>query len=136
VEVWREEDVIAKIDISDQKSCVVGSHPTKTTIHSYHKSISRQHAALVFHGKKNNYYLIDLKSFHGTFINEERLTAYVPTFVPLGAAIRFGESTRKYVIVLDESGLERDEDVNFVPKKKQKVEKNYLFTSFGKTYRF
>jgi len=67
--------------------------------------------------------MIDLKSFSGTFVDNVKLVPYIPRIVRIGAPIRFGDSTRKYVIAIDDDGLELNEEITVEklnPKKKQK----------------
>jgi len=91
-------------------SCVIGRHPQFAQVHSFHESISRQHLALVYHGTRASWYAIDMKSFYGTFIDDKKIDAWVPTEVPEGGRIRLGGSTRIYVIHTDKEGLELIED--------------------------
>lgn len=75
-----------------------------------HASISRQHAALVFH-KDGGYWLIDLKSTHKTFIGGKPIKPKEPVKIPKGVKFWFGESTRSYIIDLG------DEDFEEPPRK-------------------
>lgn len=62
-----------------------------------HPSISRRHAAMA-HDADGVLYVIDLGSTHGTFLDGTRLRAQKRTCVQQGSTVRFGASTRKYVV--------------------------------------
>ncbi|GAM17612.1 hypothetical protein SAMD00019534_007870 [Acytostelium subglobosum LB1] len=63
-----------------------------------HPSVSRRHAALVYHGANDRFYLIDLQSGKGTFLNGERLQPNQPKSVKDGNVFTFGSSTREFVL--------------------------------------
>lgn len=56
--------------------------------------VSREHAVLQYHAKKQTFLLRDLGSTNGTFCNNHRITS---TFVSPGDEIRFGESVLKVI---------------------------------------
>mmetsp|Transcript_4921 Transcript_4921/g.9271 ORF Transcript_4921/g.9271 Transcript_4921/m.9271 type:complete len:482 (+) Transcript_4921:739-2184(+) len=62
-------------------------------------TLSRQHAVLV-HGKDGTLYLIDLASSYGSLVNGERIEAYSPRLLENGNILKFGQSTRGYVVRL------------------------------------
>jgi len=112
LEVHKDNQVIARYNIGKKISCVVGRHPEYAQVHSFHESISRQHVALAHHGASSTWYAIDMKSFYGTFIDDKKIDAWVPTAVNEGATLRLGGSTRNYVIRTDKEGLELIEDIS------------------------
>jgi len=114
--------MIARHNIASQKSWVIGRHPQFAHVHSYHESISRQHSAIVYHPTRGHWFCIDLKSFHGTFIDGKRLEPWIPTEVCEGAKLTLGGSSRAYTVNTAEQGLEKEEDKNECPPpKKQKL---------------
>ena len=76
-----------------------------------HPSVSKQHAVVQFRWveKKNEYgdrvgrvkpYLLDLESANGTFLNGQRIEESRFVEIRDKDLIKFGESTREYVVVL------------------------------------
>jgi len=72
VESWKDSQLAARTNITDRKMSIVGRHGEMAQIITQHISISRQHAAICYNSDRKAYYLIDLKSFHGTFINGKK----------------------------------------------------------------
>jgi smad nuclear-interacting protein 1 len=81
-----------------------------------HASVSKQHAVLQFRGvpaprepgdmrppeQRVLPYLMDLESANGTFLNEARLEAARYVELRAGDRVRFGGSTREYVLMVEE----------------------------------
>jgi NIMA-interacting peptidyl-prolyl cis-trans isomerase 1 len=65
-----------------------------------HPSISRRHA-MIAHGSSGNVYVMDLGSSHGTFHNSKRLPKLRREPLADNDIIKFGASTREYIIKLD-----------------------------------
>lgn len=63
-----------------------------------HESCSRQHAAFQF-GEKGELYVTDLGSTHGTYVNKKRIEPQKYEHLIPGSLIRFGESSRMFVVV-------------------------------------
>lgn len=63
-----------------------------------HPSSSRVHAAVVYHGEKKMFLIVDLQSTNGVTVNGQRLEAKKPTLLPLDGVVRFGLSTRTYTL--------------------------------------
>lgn len=80
---------------------------------SRHLSVSSQHAVIQYrrvkkeNGSKVKPYLMDLKSRHGTFLSGERLESHRFYEILAKDVISFGTSTRKYVVLADDS-IEKD----------------------------
>ena len=72
------------------------------SLHLEHESISRRHACLAF-DKEGAMYLVDLGSAHGTFLNGERIEAQRYIELREQDALKFGESSREYVLLHDKS---------------------------------
>ncbi|ETO30731.1 hypothetical protein RFI_06393 [Reticulomyxa filosa] len=62
--------------------------------------ISRRHA-IITHGESGNVYLLDLGSSHGTFKNGKKLEAKKREALADMDVIKFGASTREYIVRLD-----------------------------------
>eukprot|EP01126_Amoeba_proteus_P031544 TRINITY_DN3092_c0_g1_i4.p1 TRINITY_DN3092_c0_g1~~TRINITY_DN3092_c0_g1_i4.p1 ORF type:complete len:135 (+),score=10.38 TRINITY_DN3092_c0_g1_i4:115-519(+) len=68
-----ENELVARYNIGEHKLWIIGRNQQLCQIPSFHDSISRQHTAICYHGRKKSYYVIDLKSFHGTSIDGRKL---------------------------------------------------------------
>lgn len=86
-------------EISRQKWTVFGRSKESCDVQLLHGSVSRHHAALG-HGESGNIYLVDLGSTHGTFLNGQRIEPNRRMVLADGDQLRFGESTRNYVVRL------------------------------------
>ena len=65
-----------------------------------HPSISRRHA-MFGHGSSGNIYVMDLGSTHGTFVNGEKLIKHKREALKNNTIVKFGASTREYIVKLD-----------------------------------
>uniref|UniRef100_A0A6A7G6Y3 Peptidyl-prolyl cis-trans isomerase n=1 Tax=Hirondellea gigas TaxID=1518452 RepID=A0A6A7G6Y3_9CRUS len=111
LKVTKNGSVIDKVrDVSQQICTVFGRNVKLCDVILQHPSISRQHASIL-HGSSGNMYIIDLGSSHGTFINKKRLDAKRRQVLRDHDKIRFGASTRTYVVVLKDDDW--DEQENF-----------------------
>ncbi len=71
-----------------------------------HPSISRYHAVVVYRGKSTNenstksegFYIMDLGSTHGTFVNKTELDKNVYFRLRVGYLVKFGGSTRLHIL--------------------------------------
>lgn len=78
-----------------------------------HNSISRKHAVIFF--KDDDVYLMDLKSSHGTEIEENPVETMKPTKVISGQYIQFGKSSRKYFLESSASMSKSTMDQSMMP---------------------
>lgn len=121
LEVWKSNKLLAKLNIADRKAWVFGRHETYAQIKSFHESVSRQHAVLIYCGARRSFFLVDMKSFHGTFINDIKITAWVPVEVDSKCEIKIGGSSRLYIVREGDIGLDKEEDAEeIMPKQVQK----------------
>jgi len=122
--VWKGgTEPIARHSISKRPTTVIGRHAEQAHIRTFHESISRQHAVIVFHKENQCFYLIDLKSFHGSFIDSKKVDPWVPIHVKEGAKITVGASTRVYVVKTSVEGQEKEEEQEKPEEKKEKSKK-------------
>ena len=85
-----------------------------------HPSISRQHAVLQFK-KTGQVYLFDLGSTWGSYVNMKRIPSREYVEVVDGDMLKFGESTRTYILI--QPGAEEadeDQDQQVLPEPKSK----------------
>ncbi|XP_066272899.1 nuclear inhibitor of protein phosphatase 1-like [Branchiostoma lanceolatum] len=98
LDVIKGDKMIEKLIIDEKKYYLFGRNSKMCDFCIDHQSCSRCHAALVWHKHLNRAFLIDLNSTHGTHIGNIRLEASKPQQVPLDSVLRFGASTRTYVL--------------------------------------
>ncbi len=60
-----------------------------------HISSSRVHATIIHH-TNGAVYIVDLGSYHGTFVDDIRLKPLQPTLIVHGSVLKFGGSLRQY----------------------------------------
>eukprot|EP00486_Rosalina_sp_Unknown_P006197 CAMPEP_0201571450 /NCGR_PEP_ID=MMETSP0190_2-20130828/14216_1 /ASSEMBLY_ACC=CAM_ASM_000263 /TAXON_ID=37353 /ORGANISM="Rosalina sp." /LENGTH=306 /DNA_ID=CAMNT_0047996097 /DNA_START=22 /DNA_END=942 /DNA_ORIENTATION=- len=123
LKVMKEGKRIQTITEIAQKPYVLfGRNASMSDIKLEHPSISRRHA-LIGHGSSGNIYVMDLGSSHGTFVNSQRLKKKKREPLRDGYTVKFGASTREYIVKLD---LDIDDDsiTKTQPNpKKRKLEK-------------
>eukprot|EP01006_Ploeotia_vitrea_P018086 TRINITY_DN49350_c0_g1_i1.p1 TRINITY_DN49350_c0_g1~~TRINITY_DN49350_c0_g1_i1.p1 ORF type:complete len:384 (+),score=32.54 TRINITY_DN49350_c0_g1_i1:24-1175(+) len=100
LEVHKGRDMIEHIDIDSTAYFLFGRNASVCDYTLEHPSLSRVHFAIVHH-KNGEPFVIDLRSGHGTFLNDEKLEPTQPTKLTPGSSIRAGASTRHYVVVYD-----------------------------------
>lgn len=92
-----------------------------------HPSCSRFHALLQYcviekDKRKKGYYLFDLGSTHGTYLNKEKLRPKVYTRIRVGYQIKFGGSTRLYIVEGPEEDQEEEVDLDALREKRRQYE--------------
>ncbi|KAK5576237.1 hypothetical protein RB653_007378 [Dictyostelium firmibasis] len=89
---------IDRVDISKDKFTVFGRSSEVASVLLDHPSVSRRHAALVYHGANNRFYLIDLQSATGTQVNNEQIKPLTPTTVKENFTFSFGSSSKQFIL--------------------------------------
>jgi len=89
-----------------------------------HPSCSRYHAIIQYcvvekDIRKLGYYLFDLGSTHGTYLNKEKLKAKVYTRLRVGYQIKFGGSSRIYIVEGPPDDQEEEADLDVLREKKR-----------------
>ncbi|RMZ97639.1 nuclear inhibitor of phosphatase 1 [Brachionus plicatilis] len=98
LDVMKEGKMIQKLMIDEKKCYFFGRNQESCDFVTDHASCSRVHAVLVWHKDLARSFLVDLNSTHGTFIGSLRLEANKPQQVFLDSELKFGASTRTYII--------------------------------------
>ncbi|VDM35390.1 unnamed protein product, partial [Hydatigera taeniaeformis] len=126
----------ATIDLSNIDHCILGrqsgpllnpQNPTGRVSTLLHPSISRGHAVLQFgnnHDLTPGWYIYDLDSTHGTFVNKHRVPPGRYIRLRVGYVLRFGSSTRLLILNGPESDVESETQETWselVAKKKAKI---------------
>lgn len=115
--VYKGKDLVETLHIHRRSCFLVGREPKVADILTQHESCSQQHAIIQYRAideqkivdgertveKVVKPYLMDLKSTHGTFLNGKRVEDSRYYELKEGDLIKFGVSTRDYIILHDKS---------------------------------
>ncbi|KRY85250.1 MAGUK p55 subfamily member 5 [Trichinella pseudospiralis] len=122
-EVLKQGCMIGRIDLN--KPYISFGRAEYVDVQLEHPSISRCHAVFQYRAVGESHqlgwYIFDLGSTHGTFLNKEKIPPYMYMRVKVGHMIAFGSSTRLYIL----QGPEWDEEPESeftVTELKQRVE--------------
>ena len=94
---------LENIDLNKKSFYSIGRYYT-CDLMLEHPSLSRFHAILQYSNGEldvnypKGFYLYDLNSTHGTILNKKKLDAKIYVFVKIGSCIKFGGSTRLYIL--------------------------------------
>ncbi|EPZ34660.1 hypothetical protein ROZALSC1DRAFT_26564 [Rozella allomycis CSF55] len=99
LEIIKQGSVLDIFDLSKlgKSFLTVGRLPI-CDVSMEHASVSRYHAVLQFKSDKNELFVYDLGSAHGTFLNKEKIQS--GTYIKLnpGFILKFGASTRSFIV--------------------------------------
>lgn len=109
--VFKGQDVVDTIDLSNRSCWLVGRESAVVDLLAEHPSISKQHAVMQFRytEKRNEFgdkigkvklYLLDLESANGTRLNGEVVPDRRYLELRPKDVVKFGDSTREYVVIL------------------------------------
>merc|ERR1711990_696387 len=73
LEVKKADEVVDRVDLCDKSHYLVGRNSDVCDIVADHASLSRVHAAILFHPGMKKFFVHDNNSVHGTFIGKNRL---------------------------------------------------------------
>lgn len=101
-EVLKNGTIIATINLNTKPYYVIGRLPS-CDVHLEHPSLSRHHAVVQYSSGKDEereagWYLYDLDSTHGTWINKHKVPAKVFHRIRVGYVLKFGGSTRHFIL--------------------------------------
>eukprot|EP00775_Hariotina_reticulata_P006570 gene6570-6798_t len=97
LEILKNGTLLSTQELNSQAFYTFGRSPTADVLLE-HPTASRLHAVLQFKGASGEAFLYDCGSTHGTFLNRNRLKAQVMAPIRVGDTVRFGQSTRMYVL--------------------------------------
>ncbi|KAL0809234.1 hypothetical protein ABMA28_011453 [Loxostege sticticalis] len=104
LEVLKSGCILDKVDLTKKPYYVFGRLANCDVVMA-HPTISRHHCVIQYKAfaeegePPSGWYLYDLGSTHGTFLNKERLKASHYTRVRVGHQLKFGSSTRTYIMM-------------------------------------
>jgi pSer/pThr/pTyr-binding forkhead associated (FHA) protein len=102
IKIIKKNELISTISLKSSKYLIFGRKKDLCDVILDHQSISRQHCVLFF-DQTNKIYLIDLKSSHGTFVNQKQIPSNEIIELNENDMIQFGQSTREYILSSDPS---------------------------------
>nr|ACO11892.1 Smad nuclear-interacting protein 1 [Lepeophtheirus salmonis] len=120
--VFKGNEELPILYIHRQSSYLLGRDRKVADVPLDHPSCSKQHAALQYRlvqynkpdgsiGKRVRPYIIDLNSANGTFINNKKMEPHKYIQVLEKDVLKFGFSSREYVLLHDQSNDAEDEDI-------------------------
>ncbi|KAF5896218.1 kanadaptin-like isoform X2, partial [Clarias magur] len=113
-ELLKNGSILDTVPLSQQSYFVVGRLPV-CNISLEHPSISRYHAVVQYRGEPGDtgavgeelgFYVYDLGSTHGTFVNKNKIPPKTYLRLHVGHVVKFGGSTRLFIL----QGPESDEE--------------------------
>lgn len=114
LDVIKSGTVLDPIDLGD-KSYFVFGRQTNCDVQMAHPTVSRHHAILQYSkgtdDKPQGYYLFDLGSTHGTFLNKNRVRPEMFIRIKVGHQIKLGGSTRLYLLQGPPEDMEDESDL-------------------------
>lgn len=105
-ELLKNGAILDTVPLSQQSYFVVGRLPV-CDISLEHPSISRYHAVVQYRGnagdtgavgEKLGFYIYDLGSTHGTFVNKNKIPSKTYMRLHVGHVVKFGGSTRLFIL--------------------------------------
>lgn len=125
-EVLKNGSIINSIDLTEKPYWVFGRLPT-CDISMAHPTVSRHHAILQYREKvegdeEKGFYLYDLTSTHGTFLNKVRIKPRVYVRVKVGHIIKLGCSTRNYILGGPDDDAEEVSEFSVTQLKQKRLE--------------
>jgi len=83
-----------------------------------HPSISRRHAAIIY-TRDGGIALLDCGSAHGTYLQGKRVASHAPAALQDGCEVKFGDSSRLFVLRLSSQQRKRSQDPSVDPATKR-----------------
>lgn len=127
-EVLKEGRIIETTGLSNKPFYVIGRLST-CDIQMAHPTISRYHAIMQYRkdGDEQNsagFYVFDLGSTHGTFLNKYRIKSNIHVRVRVGHILKFGNSTRMFILQGPDTDQEQESELTVTElQEKRKMEK-------------
>ncbi|KAK7104376.1 kanadaptin-like [Littorina saxatilis] len=126
LEVLKNGTLIENVELGKKPWIVFGRLPS-CDVCMEHPSLSRHHAVVQYRdtsegGHERGWYLFDLDSTHGTWVNKVKVKPNVYRRLHVGHVIKFGGSSRLYVLQGPEEDQEPESEMS-VTELKQKTNK-------------
>lgn len=124
LEVLKSGMIVEKIELTNKPYYVFGRLANCDVVMA-HPTISRHHAVLQYKAfaadgePPSGWYIYDLGSTHGTFLNRERVKGNHYTRVRVGHQIKFGSSTRTFIVLGPDFDVEGESELTVTEIKKR-----------------
>ncbi|XP_034370401.1 kanadaptin isoform X2 [Arvicanthis niloticus] len=134
LETLKGGTILGTRSLKDTSSCLFG-RLASCDICLEHPSVSRYHAVLQHRGSDpcgdsegpgQGFYLYDLGSTHGTFLNKTRIPPRTYCRVHVGHVIRFGGSTRLFILQGPEEDREAESELTVTQLKELRKQQQML----------
>lgn len=125
-EVLKSGSIIEVINLMKQRFWLFGRLDT-CHISMQHPTVSRHHAVLQYLGEGNEigppgFYLYDLGSTHGTFLNKNRLKPKLYIRIQVGHMVKLGCSTRSFILNGPKEDQEEESELSVTELKQKRAE--------------
>jgi len=107
LEVLKGGVILESIPLDQRAFYTFGRIPDLVDVALEHESVSRTHCVLQFR-ETGECYIYDLGSTHGTFVNKKAVQPRSHRPIHIGDVLKFGQSTRLYVLCGPEDAPQRD----------------------------
>ncbi|PRW44332.1 Kanadaptin isoform B [Chlorella sorokiniana] len=97
LDILKTGQLLDTLRLGEQGHYTLGRAPNNDIVLD-HPSSSRLHAVIQFRSRDGAAFLLDPGSTHGTYLNKQRIPAGKHVPLRVGDQLRFGESTRLYVL--------------------------------------
>lgn len=102
LEILKNGAIVSSVPLTHQGYFVIGRLPG-CDVTLEHPSISRYHAILQYRGQSEDgedtgFYVHDLSSTHGTFVNKRKVPPKTYIRLKVGHVLKFGGSTRLFIL--------------------------------------
>jgi pSer/pThr/pTyr-binding forkhead associated (FHA) protein len=121
LEVLKNGVSVEKVDIGIKEFYSFGRQEGTVDVVLAHPSVSRQHA--VVQHADNGLFVYDLGSANGTFVNKQRIPKEAFQKLMVGHVIKFGESSRLYVVDGPQGLMPDEYDSARLQKLREKLKK-------------
>ncbi|XP_046383270.1 kanadaptin [Ischnura elegans] len=131
LEVLKSGAIIENVDLSSKPFFVFGRQ-SNCDVCLGHPTISRHHAVLQHKAKSDDegdrykdagLYIYDLGSTHGTFVNKQIIPKQRYIRLRVGYMVKFGGSTRSYIVVGPQSDAEAESEKSITELKEEALQK-------------
>ncbi|XP_066991440.2 kanadaptin [Anabrus simplex] len=134
-EVLKSGSILENIDLSSKSFYVFGRLST-CDVRMAHPTVSRFHAVLQYKNvesedKPTGYYIYDLGSTHGTFLNKHQIKPNLYVRVHVGHMLRFGGSTRMFILQGPEKDMEKESELTVTQLKEKQLQKKAQELNIG-----
>ncbi|KAK6180668.1 hypothetical protein SNE40_008674 [Patella caerulea] len=124
-EILKNGAIIENIELKDKAFYVFGRLPS-CDVTMEHPSLSRYHAVIQYcknpesSVSQSGWYLYDLDSTHGTWLNKNKVKPNVYHRIRVGHVVKFGGSTRLHILQGPETDQEEESELSVTEIKQQR----------------